>query len=64
MELAGPALTQEVADLTAGPLRVVLGQQHERFVKVGRGAVVTGGAATLSDPARRGASPRGTLRGA
>eukprot|EP00969_Alexandrium_andersonii_P168827 7461314-Alexandrium_andersonii.AAC.1 len=33
MEVAGPALTQEVADLTAGPLRIVLEQQHERFAK-------------------------------
>eukprot|EP00969_Alexandrium_andersonii_P066869 2948331-Alexandrium_andersonii.AAC.1 len=41
MEAAGPALTHDVADLTAGPLRIVLGQRQEWFVKVERRAVLT-----------------------
>eukprot|EP00969_Alexandrium_andersonii_P114462 5059624-Alexandrium_andersonii.AAC.1 len=40
MVLAGPALSQEAADLTSGPLRIALGQQRERSAKVDRGAVV------------------------
>eukprot|EP00969_Alexandrium_andersonii_P127963 5654773-Alexandrium_andersonii.AAC.1 len=40
MEAAGPALTQDVADLIAGPLRIVLGQRQEWFARVDRGAVV------------------------
>eukprot|EP00969_Alexandrium_andersonii_P076355 3366840-Alexandrium_andersonii.AAC.1 len=41
MEAAGPALTQDVADLAAGPRGIVLGQRQEWFVRVNRGAVVT-----------------------
>eukprot|EP00969_Alexandrium_andersonii_P061982 2732118-Alexandrium_andersonii.AAC.1 len=41
MEAAGPALAHDVADLTAGPLRIVFGQRQEWFVKVERGALVT-----------------------
>eukprot|EP00969_Alexandrium_andersonii_P090741 4005761-Alexandrium_andersonii.AAC.1 len=41
METAGPALAQDVADLSAGPLRILLGQRQEWFVRVERGAVLT-----------------------
>eukprot|EP00969_Alexandrium_andersonii_P294741 13028527-Alexandrium_andersonii.AAC.1 len=41
MELAGPARSQETADLAAGPLRVALGRQREVSNKVDRGAAVT-----------------------
>eukprot|EP00969_Alexandrium_andersonii_P090915 4013222-Alexandrium_andersonii.AAC.1 len=41
MEAAGPALAQDVANLTAGPLRIALGQRHEWFARVERGAVLT-----------------------
>eukprot|EP00969_Alexandrium_andersonii_P183477 8107269-Alexandrium_andersonii.AAC.1 len=40
MEAAGPALTQDVADLSAWPLRIVLGQLQEWFLKVDRGAAI------------------------
>eukprot|EP00969_Alexandrium_andersonii_P172567 7628542-Alexandrium_andersonii.AAC.1 len=41
METAGPALAQDVVDLSAGPLRILLGQRQGWFVRVERGAVLT-----------------------
>eukprot|EP00969_Alexandrium_andersonii_P260514 11517696-Alexandrium_andersonii.AAC.1 len=41
METAGPPLSRAEADVTSGPLRLVLWQRQEWFVRAERGAVVT-----------------------